>query len=152
MRRQHEFTLWVVVMALGLHFLEEFALDLRTWLEYVLGVSATWEQFHLINAVVTLIAIGGAVVGWRQPELSLVMPAVVIINAVAFHLGFSIIWWRYSPGTVSALLLFVPAGVWAFVGAHRDGVLTPRAVWVAVAAAVAIHLWLLAFHLVGPPG
>lgn len=151
MRREHEFTLWVVVMALGLHFLEEFALDLRTWLAYVLGVSATWEQFHLINAVVTLIAVGGAVVGWRRPELSLIMPAVVIVNAVAFHLGFSIIWWRYSPGTVSALLLFVPAGLWVFVGAHRDGVLTPRAVWVSVAAAAAIHLYLLAFHLAGPP-
>lgn len=151
MRRDYEFTLWVIVMALGFHFLEEFALDLRTWLQYVLGVRATWEQFHLINAAVTLTAVGGAAVGWRRPEISLIMPAIVIANAVAFHLAFSIIWWRYSPGTTSALLLFVPTGLWAFVGAHRDGVLTPRAIWVAASAAVVTHLYLLAFHLQGPP-
>ena len=56
------------------------------------------------------------------------MPAIVIINAIGFHLAFSIIWQRYSPGTVTAVLLFVPAGLWAFVGASRDGVLTRRAI------------------------
>jgi hypothetical protein len=151
MSRRHEFTLWIVVMALGPHFLEEFALDLRAWLQLVLGVPATWEQFHLINAIVTLLAVGGALVGWRRPEVSLLMPAVLLVNAVAFHLGFSVIWWRYSPGTVSALLVFVPAGWWAFEGARRDGVLTVRAVAIASGGAVALHLYLLAFHLAGPP-
>ena len=151
MRRTHEFTLWVVVMVLGLHYLEEFALDLRAWLALVFGVAATWEQFHLINVAVTLIAVGGAVIGWRRPEISLIMPAIIIMNAVVFHLGFTLIWRVYSPGTVSALLLFVPAGIWAFVGAHRDGVLTPRAVWVPVACSAGVHLYLLAFHLIGPP-
>lgn len=151
MRPTHEFTLWVVVMVLGLHFLEEFALDLRTWLQAVLLVPVTWEQFHLVNASVTLIAIGGAVIGWRRPDLSLVMPAILIVNALLFHLAFTIIWRSYSPGTASALLLFVPAGLWCFIGAQRDGVLTRRAVWVAAGGAVFVHLWLLAFQLVGPP-
>ena len=151
MKRTHEFTLWVVVMVLGLHFLEEFALDLRTWLQGVLQVPVTWEQCHLVNVAVTLTAIGGAVIGWRKPELSLIMPAIVIGNAFVFHLGFSILFRSYSPGTLSALLLFVPAGLWCFIGAHRDGVLTRRAVYVSVAAAVFVHLWLLAFHLIGPP-
>jgi Protein of unknown function with HXXEE motif len=151
MKRTHEFTLWVVVMVLGLHFLEEFALDLRTWLQGVLQVPVTWEQCHLVNGAVTLTAIGGAVIGWRKPELSLIMPAIVIINAFFFHLGFSIISRSYSPGTLSALMLFVPAGLWCYVGAHRDGVLTRRAVYVSVAGAVFVHLWLLSFHLIGPP-
>ena len=151
MKPRHEFTLWFVVMVLGLHFLEEFALDIRTWLEGVLAVPVTWEQCHLVNAAVTLMAIGGAVIGWRRPELSLIMPAIVIVNAFFFHLGFSIIWRSYSPGTLSALLLFVPAGAWAFIGAHRDGVLTNRAIYVSVAGAVFVHLWLLTFHLLGPP-
>jgi Protein of unknown function with HXXEE motif len=151
MRRQHEFTLWVVVMVMGLHFLEEFALDLRTWMEMVLQVPVTWEQAHLINAVVTLTAIAGAAIGWRSPALSLAMPAVLIVNALGFHLAFSIIWGAYSPGTMSALVLFVPAGVWAFIGAHRDGVLTRGAALGAVAIAVVIHLAMLSFHLAGPP-
>lgn len=151
MQPRYEFTLWVVVMVLGLHFLEEFALDLRTWLEGVLRVPVTWEQCHLVNACVTLMAIGGTMIGWRRPEFSLIMPAIVIVNAIAFHLAFSIIWWSYSPGTLSALLLFVPAGLWCFVGASRDGVLTRRAIVVSVSAAVFVHLWLLAFQLFGPP-
>jgi len=138
-------------MVLGLHFLEEFALDLRTWLEMVLRVPVTWEQAHLINAVVTLIAIAGAVIGWRSPALGLVMPAVLIVNALGFHLGFSIISATYSPGTVSALVLFVPAGVWAFIGAHRDGVLTRRAAVIATLLAIVVHLAMLFFHLAGPP-
>ena len=151
MKRTHEFTLWFVVMVLGIHFLEEFALDIRTWLQAVLHVPVTWEQCHLVNVSVTLMAIGGAVIGWRKPELSLIMPAILIINAIFFPLGFSIIWWSYSPGTLSALLFFVPAGVWSYVGAHRDGVLTRRALYVSAAAAVFVHLWLLSFHLIGPP-
>jgi len=151
MKRTHEFTLWVVVMVLGLHFLEEFALDIRTWLQGVLQVPVTWEQCHLVNAAVTLTAIGGAVIGWRKPELSLIMPAIVIVNAIFFHLGFSIIWRSYSPGTLSALLLFLPACLWCYIGAHRDGVLTRRAIYLSVAGSVFVHLWLLSFHLIGPP-
>jgi hypothetical protein len=151
MKREHEFTLWVVIIALGLHFLEEYGLDLRSWLEYGLAVPVTWEQCHLVNVAVTLFAIGGAVVGWRVPEISLIMPAVVIFNALGFHLGFSILWQRYSPGTASALLLFVPAGLWAFVGASRDGVLSRRAIVCAIVGALGFHLYLLGFHLMGPP-
>ena len=151
MSRQHEFTLWVVVMVLGLHFLEEFALDLRSWLQYVFAVQVTWEQCHLVNVAVTLVAVGGACVGWRRPDVALVMPAILIVNALGFHLAFSLFTRTYSPGTVSALVFFVPAGAWAFVGAHRDGVLTRRATGVATACAVGIHLYLLAFHLIGPP-
>jgi hypothetical protein len=151
MQTRHEFTLWVVVMVLGLHFLEEFALDIRTWLQGVFNVPVTWEQCHLVNAAVTLMAIGGAMIGWRKAELSLIMPAILIVNAFFFHLAFSIIWRSYSPGTVSALLLFVPSGVWCFIGAHRDGVLTRPALYVSAAGAVFVHLWLLSFHLIGPP-
>jgi hypothetical protein len=138
-------------MVLGLHFLEEYALDIRTWLQGVLQVPVTWEQCHLVNVAVTLIAIGGAVIGWRSPTLSLIMPAIVIVNALFFHLGFSIIWRSYSPGTVSALLLFLPAGLWCYIGAHRDGVLTRAALYTSAAGAVFVHLWLLSFHLIGPP-
>ena len=152
MKHEHEFTLWVVVMTLGIHFLEEYALGLRGWLEYGLAVPVTWEQCHLVNVAVTLAAVGGAMVGWRAPALALLMPAVVIINAIGFHLAFSIIWQQYSPGTVTAVLLFVPAGLWAFVGASRDGVLMSRTIWGAAGGAVLLHAYLLWFHLMGPPG
>jgi uncharacterized protein with HXXEE motif len=151
MNRRFEFTLWVLVMVAGIHFLEEYALDLRSWLEYVLRVRVTWEQCHLVNAAVMLFAIGGAVIGWRVPELSMIMPGVFVLNALAFHIPFSFIWGRYSPGALTSGLLFVPAGLWAFVGARRDGVLSRRVLYCSIAGGVAWHLYLLAFHLIGPP-
>jgi hypothetical protein len=151
MTRRHDFTLWAILLVLGIHFLEEYALDFRGWFEFVLRLPVTWEQYHLVNVSVVLLAIACAAIGWRQPELALVMPAVLIVNAV-FHIGASLIWWRYSPGAATSGLLFVPAALWAFAGARRDGVLTRRAVWWAAAGAVAYHLCLLGFFVVGPPG
>jgi hypothetical protein len=151
MRHRYEFTLWVCVMVLGIHFLEEYGLDLRSWMEYVFRVPVTWEQNHMINAAVVIFAVAGAVIGWRMPALSLIVPALLIMNALLFHLGFSILWMRYSPGTVTAVALFVPAGIWAFIGAKRDGVLTRSAIIWAIAGAVFWHLYMLGFLLIGPP-
>ncbi len=138
-------------MVAGVHFLEEYALDLRSWLEYVLAVPVTWEQCHLVNVAVTMVAISGAMIGWRLPELSLIMPVTLIMNAIFFHIPFSFIWQRYSPGAATAGLLFVPVGFWALMGAKRDGVLTRRALVCAIVGAVLLHLSLLVFHLIGPP-
>jgi hypothetical protein len=151
MARRYEFTLWVAVMVAGIHFLEEYALDLRSWLQYVLAVPVTWEQCHLVNVAVTMVAISGAIIGWRVPELSLITPAVLIMNAIFFHIPFSFIWQRYSPGAATAGLLFVPVGLWAFLGAKRDGVLTGRALFCAIVGGALFHLYLLVFHLIGPP-
>lgn len=149
MARRYEFTLWAILIVLGIHFLEEYALDFRSWFAAVLGVPVTWEQCHLVNVSVVLLAVACAAIGWRLPELSLIMPAVLLVNAV-FHVGSSLIW-RYSPGAATSALLFVPTGIWTFVGASRDGVLTRRAIGCAAAGAIGFHLYLLGYHFVGPP-
>lgn len=149
MTRRYEFTLWAILVVLGLHFMEEYALDFRVWFQSVLGVPVTWEEYHIVNVAVVLLAVGCAAVGWKLPELSLVMPAVLIVNAL-FHVGASLIW-RYSPGAATSALLFVPTAIWTFVGASRDGVLTRRAIGCAAAGAIFLHVYMLGFHLVGPP-
>ena len=150
MTHRYEFTLWTACIVLGIHFLEEYALDFRGWFEYVLHTPVTWEQYHLVNVSVILLAVACAAIGWRLPAVSLVLPAVLIVNAV-FHIGSSLVW-RYSPGAATSGFLFVPVGVWTFVGARRDGVLSAAAASWAAAGAVAFHLCMLAFFLIGPPG
>ena len=61
----------------------------------------------------------------RLPAASLALPALAMINAVFFHLGPTIVFRRYSPGLVTALLLVAPASVIAYLAASRAGLLTP---------------------------
>ena len=138
----HEFTLWVVVMATSLHILEEYTLNFVGWAEVALRVSVSWEVFHLVNAALVFFAIACAMIGWRAPGLSLIMPAIIAINALFFHILLTVVQWRISPGTGTSIILFVPAASWAYYGAYRDGVLTRRAVIVSVLGGFLITLYL----------
>jgi hypothetical protein len=132
------------VAAIGVHVVEEYALHFTGWAHRVLAVPLSWQDFHLVNAAVTVYAVACAVIGWRLPSFSLSVAALVVINAVGFHLGASVVSGLYSPGTASALLLFVPLGLYAYVAAARDGVLTRRVLILSVAGGVAWHAFLAA--------
>lgn len=138
---RYGWTPWLVVGAIGAHIIEEYALNFVGW-AHTLGVPLTPEDFHLANAGVTLYAMACAAIGWRAPALALSGPALVALNAVGFHLGASVISGSYSPGTLSALALFVPSAGAAYAGAWRDGVLSTRAAVLSIAAGLAWHAFL----------
>lgn len=140
-RQTYGWALWLVVGAIGVHIIEEYALNFVGW-AHTLAVPLTSEDFHLANAGVTLYAIGCAVIGWRAPALALSSPALVGLNAVGFHLGASILTGSYSPGTATALALFVPSAWFAFSGARRDGLLTRRVAVVAILTGLGWHAFL----------
>jgi len=139
---KREYTLWIVVMAISLHILEEYALNFIGWSEIALGGNLSWEIFHLVNASLVIFAIAGAMIGWRVPELSLIMPAVIAINAIFCHILLTFVLWSISPGIFTGTLLFIPAASWAYYGAYRDGVLTRRAVVWSVLGGVLVTLYL----------
>jgi hypothetical protein len=130
-------------MATVLHILEEYALDFVGWIHSALSINVSWEQFHIVNIAVVLFAVCGAMIGWQLPEVSLIAPALVIINAIFFHIGCSVVLWRYSPGAISSALLFIPVGIWAYYGAYRDGVLTRRALLLSLLGGALWHVYLL---------
>lgn len=140
---KREYTLWLVVMAIAVHILEEFAMDFIGWAQTALAISVSWESFHMINACIILFAIGGAMIGWRMPEVSLIAPALVLINAALFHVGLTLVQMRYSPGALSAALVFIPVGLFTYYGAYKDGVLTRRAVSISVLGGVLWHVYLI---------
>lgn len=133
-----EWTLWLVVAAIGAHVTEEYALGFTGW-AHTLGVPLTSEDFHLANACVTLYAVGCAAVGWRAPWLALSSAALVALNAVLVHLGASLLTASYSPGTTTAIVLFVPAAAAAYAGARRDRVLTGATVAVSMGLGLGWH-------------
>lgn len=144
MRRED--TLWVVVIVIALHVVEEYVLDFRGWIDVALGLRISWELFFLVNAAFVVFAIAGAMLGWRLPEVSLMMPALIGLNGLLFHVGLTIVQRRFSPGTITSALLFIPVSVWTYLSAYRDGALTRRALIVSLvggAAAMFYPLFLL---------
>jgi hypothetical protein len=137
-----EWTLWVIVAVIGVHIIEEHALNFNGWAARTLDAPVTAEDFHLTNAGIILYSVTCAVIGWRAPATALSSAALVLLNAIGFHASTSILVHAYSPGTTTALLLFVPAGIAAYRAAARDGVLTRRAVMLSFGIALLWHAFL----------
>ena len=117
-----EWTLWVVAVSCALHVVEEYFTGWQEWARQTLGIVMPTPRFLVANAVLVLVALLLARVGWRRPVLSLVIPSATLVNAVFLHILPTIVQGRVSPGVYTAALLYVPFSSWALVGAARDGV------------------------------
>lgn len=104
--------------------LEEFELNWRAWASNVLKLPVDWPSFYIVNALVVVIGICCAMVGWREPWFALSLPALMLINATFFHVLPTIVTRVYSPGVTTAIVLFYPIAIWCYWGAWKDNVLT----------------------------
>lgn len=125
----HEWVLWILVTASAMHVVEEHALGWQGWATGFIGskISAipTWADFWATNALLIVFGIAAAVVGWSAPGFALAFPALCLVNAVFFHFLPTSQAGRPNPGFFTALLLYVPISIWAYVAAADDGVLSP---------------------------
>ncbi len=123
----HACILWVATLAYALHVLEEYLFDWKNWANSVMKLSVDWILFAIVNGVVVVLGISCAEVAWSLPAFSLCLPALMLINATFFHvLPWILTKGRFSPGLGTAVLLFYPVAIWAYVGAYSDGVLSLR--------------------------
>lgn len=120
----HEYRLWIALAAYSIHMLEEYELNWRDWARSVLRLPVEWGAFYVTNAVVVVLGVTFAAVGWREPWFALGLPALMLINATFFHVLPTIVTRVYSPGLATAVVLFYPVACWAYYGAWMDGVLT----------------------------
>jgi len=136
----HEYILWIAMLVYGLKTIEEYLLDWRSWAVAVLKFDMTWSIFALMNGAVITLGVSCAAVGWSLPAYALVLPALMLINATFFHLlPFLRSRGRFSPGLITAVLLFYPIAAWAYYGAHLDGVLTGETVAVSFILAATLQ-------------
>jgi Protein of unknown function with HXXEE motif len=120
----HSYLLWIATLAYALHILEEFVLDWKNWAINVLKLPVAWDHFAVTNGIVIVLGISVSSVGWALPAFSLSLPALMLINATFFHLApFVATKGRFSPGLLTAIVLFYPIAVGIYWGAARDGVL-----------------------------
>lgn len=137
---------WSFPLAYALHIAEEYAFHFSVYVANASGRHISNSQFLFLNAVFWLLMVAAVVVALVRPSrawLVITLAAVLGINAAAHLLG-SIVTSTYSPGTVTAVLLYVPLVVYAFrrVLPHVSRGLAMRAV--ALGAGIHAGVFLLA--------
>jgi hypothetical protein len=123
---------WSFPLAFGLHIVEEYLFHFPAYVENFSGRHFSNSQFLLLNAVFWLLVVATVVLVLARPLrawLIVTLASVLGINA-AVHLLGSIVTATYSPGTVTAAVLYVPLVVYALrrVLPHVSRVLAVRAV------------------------
>ncbi len=124
----HEYLLWIATLMYAVHMLEETIYNWHDWVHAVLKLDSEWSEFYMVNAFVIVLGAACAMVGWRNPTFALLLPAFMVVNAVIFHILPVIVTRIFSPGVLTAVLLFLPLTGYIYYTAHLDGVLTTSAV------------------------
>jgi hypothetical protein len=102
-------------LAYGLHIAEEYSFHFPAYAANLTGRLMSNPQFLLINSVFWLLMVTAVVLVLAQPSVAwlvVTLASVLGINA-ALHIVGSVVTFTYSPGTVSAALLYVPLVVYA---------------------------------------
>jgi len=107
--------LWLATAAYALHALEEHILDWRDWARQVIGLPVEWSDFYVTNFVVIVLGVTAANLAVVAPSVALGFAAVMVINAIFFHLLQMVrTRGRFSPGTFTAVVLMLPVAVACF--------------------------------------
>jgi len=124
---------WLAMAAYAIHILEEFMFDWRNWARAVIGLPVEWGDFYVTNAVVVALGIAQAMLAPALPLAPLIFAALMLINAVFFHiLPVLTTRGRFSPGLVTAVVLFLPAGIAVWRRAGADGALDAGTIALAI--------------------
>jgi hypothetical protein len=115
---------WLSMAAYAAHILEEFTFDWRNWARAVIKLPVEWSDFYVTNAVVIALGIAQAELGATLAFAPLMFASLMLINALFFHvLPFLRMGGRFSPGLITAIVLFFPAGIAVWLRAKSEGVL-----------------------------
>lgn len=113
---------WLAMAAYAVHILEEYTFDWRDWARGVIGLPVEWTDFYVTNSVVVALGIAQGMLAPTLPWAPLTYAALMLINAVFFHiLPFVVTRGRFSPGLVTAVVLFLPLGIAMFAAAADEG-------------------------------
>jgi hypothetical protein len=116
---------WLAAIVYALHVMEEHTFNWRDWARGTLGLPAEWSDFYVTNAAVIVLGVVAAELAPTLPVIPLAYAALMLINAVLFHfLPMIRFKGRFSPGAITAALLFLPVGIEEFFEASREGVLS----------------------------
>jgi hypothetical protein len=141
MNMEPNYIFWVALVAYAVHILEEYTYDWKSWAQKVLKLDAEWDNFYVTNVLVLFIGLACAEVGWSHPTFSLMFPALMLVNAIFFHiLPYVRSNRKFSPGMLTAIFIFLPIGIKSFTMAMDLQVL-PKSMLIAAAGGVLLMAW-----------
>ncbi|MBR1267680.1 HXXEE domain-containing protein [Bradyrhizobium sp. AUGA SZCCT0222] len=130
---------WLSMVAYALHIMEEYTFNWRDWARAVIKLPVEWSDFYVTNAIVVAMGIAQAHLAPALPLAPLIFASLMLINAVVFHiLPFVREGGRFSPGLITAVLLFFPAGIAVWWKAAHDAPLEWSTVGLAIAGGAAL--------------
>jgi Protein of unknown function with HXXEE motif len=136
---------WLATAIYALHVIEEFVFDWRGWARAVLKLPVEWSTFYVTNGAVIVLGVVSANLADAWPALALSFPALMLINAIFMHiLPFLLKKGRFSPGLVTAVLLFLPCGFYCYRAVNLAGLLSSPT----LLTSIAIGAGLMAFPIV----
>lgn len=113
---------WMALAAYALHIMEEFFYDWQDWAQEVLHLQVNWTGFYVTNVVVLFLGVTSASIGWSNPIIALAYPGLMLINTIFFHIMPVIIKKKFSPGVITACLLFLPICFFTYKQAIDNGI------------------------------
>lgn len=136
---------WLMPAAFAVHIAEEFAGGFPAWVGFVVGSPMPLPVFLLNNAVFMLVLVGLTAWATVRPGR---LPAFLLLAWASgnlfwnfvFHLMTTVLFDRYSPGLVTAVLLYFPLSAAVARAALREGVLATGQFLGAVAIGAALML------------
>ncbi len=124
-----------------IHIAEELWCGERffNWLNRVAGAKMTEHSFLLLNGIFLLIMLIASITAIyrRDHRIVLILASIISVNTLLHALG-SVATKSYSPGLVSALLLWMPLAVWAFY--KENQFVSKRNKIVAVTIGIGAHI------------
>ncbi|WP_185967985.1 HXXEE domain-containing protein [Thalassotalea sp. PS06] len=139
-------------LAYAIHHAEEhFLFNFREWrLQYFADNNPlpTELVFMILTAITLIYLFIHSVAQSKASACSVILflMATQVVNAF-FHLGSSIIFWHFSPGMITGLLLYLPVNILIAIHALKENWLTPRLLGVLFIAGICIFGL---FELLGP--
>lgn len=118
--------IFVICLLYGLHMVEEFCFGFVPWADRYFG-RFDWKQNLIGNFIFLVVVAAACYLYYLNPAKHLWagMSAAMWILANAFlHISCTILGREYSPGVVTATLLYVPGGVYFLSRWGGNGLLT----------------------------
>jgi hypothetical protein len=130
--------IWLVPAAYALHVCEEYAAGFPAWMTQTVGGPMTTTTFLAYNGV--FIVLLATLTAWASVSRRALAAFLVLAWAsgqmfwnFVFHLAMTVAYDRYSPGLVSAVLLYWPLSLLVWRSAWREGVVSRGRLAVAIA-------------------
>lgn len=145
-------SIWLLALAVIVHTISE------AWLPEYQKVKPDWRSvvfkrsLWLDNLPIFIAAIVAGLIGWRWPMIGGILPAVGVTHPLFDHIGLSLKARKLRPGSWTGLLLFWPAGIFAYVVANAYQIATISDLVISGAIGLAISIWLLWSVLQMPQG